>query len=422
MKHCSSFTKQNVFPEKSVVTAKESSKYPELNLIPWPQSLTVEPDSRVLTLSDEMRIFSRDSKLISLAEILHEEMAAVFGGKVPGVDNESSETGGIMLQFDPRLEVEEYRLVIDESVLISGGGYAGVAAGTVTFLQSLGVCGEDLRAPVMKIADKPYASYRGLMVDPARKLHSIETLKHMVTLCRWYKIRYLHIHFTDDQSFTFPSQAYPDLPTPGRHYTLEQLRDLENYAIQRGVVLVPELDVPGHSRAAVQSMPELFATETGSGSTINFVNQETCRAVDTIISEMCDVFQAAPYFHIGSDECNKQGLAEDSEFQEAMKISGLSNVEELYRKFIVDRNETVKKLGKQTIVWEGFQRGGEVDVPRDVLVMSFEGGKYYRPDLQAEDGYTLINATWQPLYVVTKRPPPIGQWPIEDIYKWNMYR
>jgi hexosaminidase len=100
----------------------------------------------------------------------------------------------------------------------------------------------------------------------------------------------------------------------------------------------------------------------------------------------------------------------------------LKSHEELLRYFIVSVNELVKKQGRKTIVWEGFRREGKLEIPREILVMPFEGGKYYRPDHLVEDGYTLINTSWQPLYVVSHRSAPIGQWPPEHIYKWNMFR
>jgi len=415
--------KKNMLGDNSA-SAREAFK--GLKLIPWPKNVDITAHEKVLTFPENMRVINNDCNLSPLAEVMTEEITAVFRKEVSVADNEQPASGDIILNLDPELKTEEYQLTVADYVEISGGDYAGVAAGTVTLLQSLISREEDLNVPIMEITDAPYASYRSLMVDPARDFHSIETLKHMVKLCRWYKIRYLHLHLTDGQSFTFPSRAYPDLPTPGRHYTVEQLRDLEKYAIEHGVIILPELDVPGHSDAAVKAMPELFATKSDNEKTrektLNFVNPEACRAVDTIIGEMCDVFRATPYFHIGSDECRKEGLEKDPAFQTAMKDQNLPNAEELYRKFIVDRNETVRRHGKQTIAWEGFYPEGKVEIPRNILVMAWAGGVWHRPDRLVEDGYTIINASCRPLYVDTKRQPPFGQWPLKEVYNWNMYR
>jgi len=387
----------------------------DLNLIPWPQS--VERGDGDLPIDQDTRIVIEDVSLNPLGDVLAEEIKMLTELELPVEKEASARPGDIVLNIDPSMEEEQYHLEVVDRTRVSGGSYNGVAAGTVTLLQSLQLHGEAAKLPVVDIVDEPYASYRGFMLDPARHFHTPEMLKDVINLCRWYKIRYLQLHLTDNQSFTFPSQAYPELPTPDRHYTLEQLHELEEYATERGVVIIPELDMPGHGRAVVEARPELFATETGSRSTMNYAKPEVGEALDTIIGEMLDVFRSTPYFHIGADEVEFDGLEKDPDFQAAMEETGLGNVEELYRKFIVDRNETVREHKKQMIVWEGFRRGREVEISHNILVMSFEGGHYYRADHLVGDGYTVINASWRPLYVVRHRRSPV-----EEIYGWNMYK
>ncbi len=108
-------------------------------------------------------------------------------------------------------------------------------------------------------------------------------LRQVIDLCRWYKIRFLQLHLTDDQSFTFPSTAYPKLATPGCHYTIEQLRELEQYAVERGVLMAPEFEMPSHAGTMARKMPELFATQTGARSTMNYARPETCAAASVAI-------------------------------------------------------------------------------------------------------------------------------------------
>lgn len=375
-----------------------------------------------MALGAQTRIVAGDQTMVKLSEVVAGEMASLFDCRPALAGVTETRPGDILLQTDRTLKDGEYRIAVGDRVIVAGADYAAAAAGSVTFLQSLSLVDHVLTLPLMSIADAPGAGYRGLMVDPARHFHSPDTLRQIIEMCRWYKIRFLQLHLTDDQSFTFPSTSFPELATPSRHYTLEQLRSLEQFAAERGVVIVPELDVPGHAGAEVRQMPELFATRTGAKSTINFINPRTLEAVDTIIGEMLEVFKSTPYFHIGADEVKLDGLDHDPDFKAAMKQAGVENIIELYRSFIAERNETVKSLGRQMIVWEGFRRNGKVDIPRDILVMVFEGGLYYRPDHLVEDGYRIINTSWQPLYVVTRRPAPVGQWPAEHIYGWNMFR
>jgi hexosaminidase len=404
-------------PSASTQAQTSGNAATKLRVVPWPRSLEGRPGG--LTLGPDARIVVPAASLVPLSQVLAAEVEALFHRKLSCVETAATRPGDILLEIEPGLKKEEYRLEVTDRVQIAGGSYAATAAGTASLLQALTLQGAALVLPAMTIDDAPQAAYRGLMVDVARYWHSVKTLQQCVLLCRWYKLNYLQLHLTDDQSFTFPSRAFPKLATPGRHYTLEQLRDLERYAADRGVVIVPELDVPGHSGTAIQAMPEVFATKHGDHSTMNFVRPEACRAVDTLIGELLEVFGSTPYFHLGADECNIDGLKREPEFQEAMKKLGVTDVQELYRDFLVERNRAVKRLGKRMIVWEGFSRGGKVDVPRDILVMVFESS-YYRPDWLVQDGYTAINASWQPLYVVTC--PSIGGWTPAHIFTWNMYR
>ncbi len=391
-----------------------------LNLIPWPKAVQRREGS--LKLGAGARIVAADEALAPLAEVLAGEVEAVAGLKPATAEDGRARAGDVVLQLDPAMDEEQYRLEVTDRAQVTGGSYAGVAAGTVTLLQALSAEDGAVALPRVSVADAPYASYRGLLVDPARHFHTPDMLRQVIDLCRWYKIRFLQLHLTDNQSFTFPSTAYPKLATPGRHYTIEQLRELERYAVERGVLMVPEFEMPGHAGTMTRKMPELFATQTGRGSTMNYARPEACAALDAIIGEMIDVFRATPYFHIGADEVNFSGLDRDPDFRAAMEEAGAPSAYELYRAFIVERNKTVKRHGKQMIIWEGFRPGGEVDIPRDIVVMAFEGGFYHRPDDLVEAGYTIINTTWQPLYVVTRRPAPVGQWPVEHIFGWNMYR
>ena len=126
------------------------------------------------------------------------------------------------------------------------------------------------------------------------------------------------------------------------------------------------------------------------------------------------MFESSPYFHIGGDEADLALADQNVDFQAAMKKYGLPNQHELYRQFLCRMNEIVKKHGKQMIVWEGFGRHGKIQIPKDIIVMSYEI-RFYLPQDLVEDGYKVINASWTPLYVVNdnRRPP-------SEIYAWNL--
>lgn len=322
----------------------------------------------------------------------------------------------IELAVDKELSAETYQLSIHDKVNISGGSYEAIAMATTSLLQLIG---EDLSWPGVEIIDQPDSDYRALMLDLARAWHDIPTLEQMITLCSWYKIRYLHLHLTDDQSFTIPSDYFPQLPTPNRHYTKEQIAHLNEYAHARGVILVPEIDVPGHASPFIKAMPERFGlTDVGANSyTLNIGKEGVYTALDSLIEELAALFPASPYIHIGGDEVNPNGMAEDPAVQAYLAQENISSIEDLYRHFIVRLHESVKKQGKQTLVWEGFGPEGTVEMPKDIIVMAWETS-HYRPAALLEDGFTVINASFKPLYVVNNR-----RWPVQYIYEdWHKYK
>ncbi len=420
-------------------------------LIPMPKSIALGQGS--MTLGS--RVVAATPELRPLARVVVKEILLLTGRELSVAEGGSIQPGDVRLEITPGPkgasrkglnEDQSYVLEISDMARVRGGSYVAVAYGTVTLLQLLAREIEPTTLPRCVVKDEPASAYRGLLVDVARKPHSIATLESCIKLCRWYKIRYLQLHLADDQSFTFPSTAFPKLATKGFAYTLDELRGLEQFATERGVVIVPELDVPGHSGAIVNTMPELFSVQGGARSgwsvTLNFAKEDACRAIETIIGEMLDVFRATPFFHIGADESEFKGFDEDPFFQEAYLKHGLTNkpmtsrlnrtladrpkmwikpethpmAYELFLRFVGRLNETVKRHGRQALIWEGFSPAGATKVPTDMIVMPYHM-RNYPPHWLVEDGYSLINCCGNPLYVV-KPPYPA----VEAIYAWNVLR
>ena len=391
-----------------------------LNFVPWPKS--VETSAGNMILNSKTRIVAGDAKLQPLAEVLAEDIHLATGLKLTSTTAPPS-PDDIVLQIDPQMKGEAYALNVGKSVEVHGGSHGAVALGTVTLLQALRLDGEKPSFPCLSVTDEPATEFRGLMVDVARRYHSIENLKQMVQLCRLYKIRYLQLHLTDDQSFMFPSRAFPPLATKNQHggktYTIEELKDLVAFADVRGVTIIPEYEVPGHSAAANRALPDLFLIKGTKPyvhhASINFAKDEVMQAVATIVGEMCEVFKSSPYFHIGGDEADLAFANQNEDFQAAFKKFNLPNQHQLYRKFVCDMNEIVKKNGKQMIVWEGFgrERNSPVQIPKGIIVMAYEI-RFYMPDQLVKDGYQTVNASWTPLYVVNRGHPP------EEIYAWHL--
>src|SRR5262249_23021151 len=155
-----------------------------------------------------------------------------------------------------------HAIVIGRQAVVTGFDYRAVAEGSSTLLQLLGRDEGGLRLPRLTIKDWPHADYCGGLLDVARQDHPVGAIQKGVRLCRLYKARYLHLHLTDDQGWTFPSARYPKLGSKNqaahggvapRVYKLKELKGLVAYADARGVTLVPELEMPGHCGAAARS-------------------------------------------------------------------------------------------------------------------------------------------------------------------------
>jgi hexosaminidase len=399
-------------------------------LVPWPASVKVEAGEMALT--GQSRVVAGSADLLPLAGVVCEEVRAAAGVELKAAEG-TPRAGDIVLGKSSELKGEAYTVRVGDQAVVEGADYAAVAMGTTTLLQLLraGPAAPAASAaaalPHATIADAPLSRYRGLLIDVARSYHSLDTLRQCVSLCRLYKVRFLQLHLTDDPAFTFPSTAFPKLSAQPQHggpaYTLEELRGLERFARERGVTIVPEMEVPGHAGAMNRAMPELFKIKGTKPyehhASINFANPAVLQAVDTLVGEICDVFASSPYFHIGGDEADLAFAHQHPDFQAAFKQFGLGEKGQgqLYRHFLIQMDEIVRKHGKQMIVWEGFHRDpkSQFQIPKDVIVMEYEC-PFYPPEQLVADGFTVVNAAWTPLYVVNRH-----RWLPRRIYEWDLW-
>jgi len=380
------------------------------SLVPWPK--TLRPVQGALAITERSRLVVAEKTLAPLATILSEEIFTVAGVRLATGDGKPAK-GDIALVLDPSLKGERYTLTVADTAVVAGADYFAVATGTVTLLQAMKAVNGTLSLPCLSVEDEPAYPYRGVLIDLARKYHSPAGIKQVIELCRLYKIRYLHVHISDDQLFMFPSTRFPRVGKGNGEfarfepkskpridpYTLEELKDLERFSQARGVHIVPEMDLPGHSGRLVGDAPETFAFP-GNGSTVNIASPKTLEAVTALLNEVMDVFQGTPYVHLGADEVGLGGLEKTPEYKEAQaKLGNIKSPRDLYCKFIVDIHDVVAKRGKKAIVWEeAWNAGGAYPLPKEALVMVWSQGR--SPAEIAKSGYGVVNATWTPLYIV----------------------
>lgn len=383
-------------------------------IIPVPKERTVEEGN--LPLQDTLFFYAAQDELSPLYAVLKGELQSLYNIKLLPASTQS--TARLLLALTDSLQQESYQVVIDEQIRITGGSYGGVAMGSISVLQAIQEENGVLLLQKGTIRDHPELGFRGLMVDVARRKHDIEVLKQLVSLCRWYKVNYMQLHLTDEHYFSFPSEAYPQLPTKGFHFTKDELADLVSFADARGVELIPELEVPGHAGQFVEQMPRLFgfSNEALNRFTINMARDTIYPVLNTLIGEIAEVFHSSEYIHIGGDEANFEGMDEDAEVRQYLQEKGLASVEELYWQFINRMNEFVKKRGRKAIVWEGFSKEANPLISKDITVMAWET-MYQMPDELLDAGFDIINVSWKPLYVVNDK-----KWSPEDIYNWNVYQ
>ncbi len=295
---------------------------------------------------------------------------------------------------------EGYRIdVVGEQLRIAASG-AGVARAAASLLQLVKIDDGAALWPQVAIDDAPGFDFRCFMVDMGRNPHRLETLRKVVDALWLLKVRYLQLHLTDDQLFSWPSQAFPKLRSARAGWTRDDFVALEAYAQARGVTIIPELDVPGHSTILRREYPEVFGESTTDLAT----KPEATRGVERLLAEMLEVFRATPYVHVGGDEA--YGVPEDAQ-----------------RDFLNRLNRFVRSTGRRMVVWEGPSLGaGEHKVDTDVLHVNWETVLF--PAQQMLDaGYQVVNAAWDPLYVVDHYPRTMfTAVALERCYGWDPRR
>ncbi len=313
---------------------------------------------------------------------------------------------------DSALSGEEYKIIITEGkVTAFAGDEIGMQNAVSSLLQLMKINDNgEITLPMGEIWDAPDCEYRTVMIDLARDFHEFHYLLEFVDLCRFYKIKYFQLHFTDNESYTLPSKLFPKLSTPNRCYTFEQIKELNEYAAKRGISLIPEIDVPGHA-ISFEAYGGEFAHEG-----VICQNEGAIKNIRTLFAELCEMFPYSEYIHIGGDEAEIKKWSECPRCREYAEKKGLKTEQDIYSNFIMEVADEVKRQGKKVVCWEGFAKSQNNLVSKDILMISWENYYQIAPDL-LEGGFNIINASWNPMYIVA----PNIKWTVEEIFNWNIY-
>lgn len=333
-----------------------------------PKPVSVEASGSAFVVNSSTTIYVQDGVdgLLPAAEILAKNINQLTGQSVATEKVSSAPTKGIYLAVGANKDLpsEGYQLNIGKKLItVEGADAAGCFFGVQTLLQTLPVEVADdqpLYFPTGVIKDYPEFGYRGAMLDVARHFFNVEEVKQFIDFLAMYKMNALHLHLTDDQGWRIEIKSWPKLTEiggktevgggEGGFYTQEQYKELVQYAANRQIMIVPEIDMPGHTNAALASYAELNcdgkATELYTGTKVGFSTlctdkEVTYRFVDDVIRELA-ALTPAPYIHIGGDESHV--TAHDD-----------------YVYFVNRVQQIVVKHGKKIIGWDEIANAELVD-------------------------------------------------------------
>src|SRR3984893_5260423 len=379
-----------LLPAAALVRA-ENSVFPRVNIVPRP--VAVKLLAGTFVVNGQTRIVAVDRESRKIAGLLNDFLLNQNGLHLRITVNRPKRGNFISFsQVDSRgLPEEGYRLVIAPKSIRVIGQPAGLFYGmqTLTQLLPLGLQ-PTVELPDLDITDYPRFGYRGVLLDVGRHFFSVTYLKKLLDLAAQYKINRLHWHLTDDEGWRIEIKKYPRLtdvssypkdPTSahgslflgdqaphGEYYTQEQVKDIVAYAQARFITVVPEIEMPGHSGAAVRAYPQLACTHSALGNVL-CPKEETFTFLQNVLSEVAALFPGR-YVHIGGDEVQKDSWRESAEAQAIMKREGLKEEDQLQSYFVrrIERFRTTK--GKLTIGWDEILEGG---LAPNAIVMSWRG-------------------------------------------------
>ena len=317
---------------------------------------------------------------------------------------------GIILSLEPRFvqQAEGYEITsTPKQLLIQGADAAGVFHGIQTLRKSLpiGEKSDKVAFPYGTVYDAPSFPYRGMHLDPCRHFMDIDSVKIYIDMLALHNMNQFHFHLSEDQGWRIEIKKYPELTQVGAYrngtvigrngrlydsiryggfYTQEQLRDLVQYAAERHVNIVPEIDLPGHMQAALASYPWLGCTGGPyevwkrwgvSDDVLCAGNEETMLFVEDVLNEVMDLFPS-PYIHIGGDECPKVRWEQCPKCQAKIKELGIKGderftKEDYLQSYVMNRMaKVVEARGRRVIGWDEILEG---NVSETAIIMSWRG-------------------------------------------------
>ncbi|MCX2739057.1 glycoside hydrolase family 20 protein [Pontibacter anaerobius] len=373
-----------------------------IHIIPKPASVQVKPGKFTITQNTTIAVADKEDR--KAAEFLNEYLQEVYGFKLDIDKKEKKDYIRLSTRKPSKAaEKDAYTLNITEKgATIEGDTYAGTFYGLQSLIQLLPVAkSTSLEVPAVVIQDAPRFSYRGMHLDVSRHMFPVSFIKKYIDYLALHKMNYFHWHLTEDQGWRLEIKKYPKLTEVGGYrdgtiigrypgtgndnkryggfYTQEEAKEIVKYAADRHVTVVPEIEMPGHSSAALTAYPYLGCPGTGPykvEQTWGIFDDVYCAGKDSTFTFLQDVMDEvlaifpSKYIHVGGDESPKANWKTCPLCQKRIKEEGLKDEHELQSYFIQRMEKYINSKGRTIIGWDEILEGG---LAPNAIVMSWRG-------------------------------------------------
>lgn len=382
-------------------------------IIPKPQKIINLPNS--FSFDKKTSIIYHDNTLETTAYIIKNDIKDRFGLNLevlmlPKISNIIE--NAIFLEKTDKSDYEAYSLKVEpKRITCRASSNVGLFYGIQSLIQAMTQEKNKTIAPCMFIEDKPLFSWRGFMLDESRHFFGKETVKQYLNIMSGLKLNRFHWHLTDESAWRIEIKKYPQLTetgaigswddrnAPRAYYTQEDIKEIVKYAAERNIMIIPEIDMPGHATAASRAYPEISGGGEGrwKGFTFHPAKEITYEFIDNVLTEIAELFPA-PYIHIGGDEVHygNQSWFTDPVIQDFIKKNNLKNESELEHYFVKRACAIVKSKGKRMIGWDEITSTGIQ--PEDAVVMWWRHDKPETLSKALEKGFEVILTPRIPCY------------------------
>lgn len=368
----------------------------EPNIIPAVQNWQ-GAKGQCFLITERINIPVDNEEIAKLATILQEDIKHVTGKSYSIFKDDlmgnSTYPGHISLELSNKIDNKEgYKVVIGENIALQAATPTGLFYASRSLLQMMAQNSKSL--PKGTIIDQPDYRVRSLMWDIGRKFVPFDQMKDWLRAMSYVKMNQLHLHLNDSigfaPGFRLEMKTLPGLANKDGHYTQAEMKELIVFAKARGIEIIPEIDAPAHASAFTYYRPDLQHPKLASQN-LDLTNPDTIPFMEKVIGEICDVFESK-HIHIGTDELRLGGLRGKEK----------TEMGELFRGYINHFNAFLKKRGKVTRIWSGYEHMPGKTLPdKDVII-----DMWVTADAAAKvkEGYTFINSNHGWTYIVPNAP------------------